>query len=189
MTEKLRVNFHKDLKMHLACNKYDGLRPFCEYIYFQDGYAYATNFYLLVKNNLDTCSTIENEQKAILDGKLLHRDSYEQILKYDTIEISEEGIQCQKGKDLAFFYFCQDSTIKYPNVEKVLQEYKNARAIPMAQVCLNPRCVDIINKAMHTNGGGILFTFKGENGVVLCEDGSEEPSYCEGIFMPITHEF
>lgn len=33
-----RVNFDKSLKMHLACGDYD----FTEYIYFKNGFAYAT---------------------------------------------------------------------------------------------------------------------------------------------------
>ena len=86
-----RVNFNKSLQMHLACAT-DSIRVVMEHIYFQDGFAYASDAHVLVKNDLSVCSSISQEQIEILNGKLLHKDAYKEILKYDVIDISEEGI-------------------------------------------------------------------------------------------------
>ena len=79
-----RINFNKDVHMHLACAK-DDFRPQMQCIYFKDGFAYATDAHVLVKNDLTACSNLDPEQIALLDGKLLHADHYKDILKYDTI--------------------------------------------------------------------------------------------------------
>ena len=79
-----RVNFDKSLKMHLAC----GDHGFTEYIYFKNGFAYATNEIILVKNDLSICSSIHPDQVRLLNGKLLHKDDYKKILNTDVINLS-----------------------------------------------------------------------------------------------------
>ena len=44
--ETRRVNFNKSLQMHLACAT-DDLRVAMEHIYFQDGFAYASDAHVL----------------------------------------------------------------------------------------------------------------------------------------------
>lgn len=115
----LRVNFNKDVMMHLACSTSDS-RPTMQYIYFKYGFAYATDTHILVKNELSACSTIDEQQLKILDGKMLHYSHYKDILKYDVIEISEDGIEARKNGQKTFFYF--NTAEKYVDVEKVIND-------------------------------------------------------------------
>ena len=90
--------------MHLACAK-DGLRPIMACIYFKNGFAYATDGYILARNRIDECSTLQECDIQALDGKLLHANFFKDMLKYDDILISDEGIECHKGDEKAFFIF------------------------------------------------------------------------------------
>lgn len=58
---KTRHNFNKDLRMDLACSRNDYFRPVFSYIHFKDGYAYACDTHILVKNKLSECSTFTDE--------------------------------------------------------------------------------------------------------------------------------
>lgn len=177
-----RINFNKDVQMHLACAK-DDLRPTMEHIYFKDGFAYASDAHILVKNDLTQCSNLDLDQIAALDGKLLHSEHYKNILKYDVIEIAEDGIEAKKGINKAFFYFSDAEDLKYPNAEKVLNDALNMSSVPMPQVGLNAKLVENISKAL-ANSGDFKFTFKGENRQIVCENLDENYINCIGIIIP-----
>lgn len=176
-----RINFNKYVQMHLACAK-DDLRPVMEHIYFKDGFTYASNAHILVKNDLTQCSNLDPDQIAALDGKLLHYEHYKNILKYDVIEIAEDGIEAKKGVNKAFFYFSTVEDLKYPNAEKVLNDALNMSSVPMPQVGLNARLVENISKAL-ANSGDFKFTFKGECNPIICENLDSDYLNCIGIIM------
>lgn len=46
---KTRHNFNRGLRMDLACSRNDYFIPIFSYIYFKDGYAYASDTHILVK--------------------------------------------------------------------------------------------------------------------------------------------
>lgn len=177
-----RVNFNKSIQMHLACAANDDFRPEMEHIYFQDGFAYASDAHVLVRNDLSICSSIPAEQIEILNGKMLHRDAYKEILKYDIIDISEEGIQCKKGNNTAFFYFNTSSDLKYPKVKELIYEVTRASTVPVPQVAINPKLLGILSKALY-HEHEIVFTFKGESKGIVCED-NVTVTNCVGIIMP-----
>lgn len=177
-----RVNFNKSLQMHLACAN-DEFRVVMEHVYFQDGFAYASDAYVLVKNDLSICSSIPLEQIEILNGKLLHKDAYKEILKYDVIDISEEGIQCKKGNNTAFFYFNTDSSLKYPKAEELIKEKLNLHTVPIPQVSINTKLIEVMNKALY-HQRELKFTFKGANESIICEDNDVDPTNCVGLIMP-----
>lgn len=177
-----RVNFNKSLQMHLACAT-DDLRVVMEHIYFQDGFAYASDAHVLVKNDLSVCSSISREQIEILNGKLLHKDAYKEILKYDVIDISEEGIQCKKGNNTAFFYFNTDSSLKYPEAKELVEKKSALSTVPIPQISINTKLIEIMNKALY-HQRELKFTFKGVNESIICEDNDIDSTNCVGLIMP-----
>lgn len=177
---KLRVNFNKGLRMDLACAK-DEVRPIMNCVHFKDGHAYASDGHILVKNFLLECTSIPEEQIEKLDGKNLHRESYKELLKYDVIEISDEGIEATKNGEKSFFYFSNVDGV-YPNSEKVLQDALNASPVAMSQVGLNTDYLIKLNKALH--GSNVCkYQFKGEGRPIILQ-GVESASI--GIIMPYT---
>ena len=175
--EYRRVNFNKQLHMHLACAN-DDLRVVMEYIYFQDGFSYASDAHVLVKNDLSICSSIPIEQIEILNGKLLHKDAYKEILKYDVIDISEEGIQCKKGNNTAFFYFNTDSSLKYPMAKELIKEKTALPTVPTPQISINTKLIEIMYHQRE-----LKFTFKGVNESIICEDNNVDSTNCVGLIM------
>lgn len=180
-----RVNFNKEVRMNLACSD-DELRPVMSQIYFKDGFAYASDGYILVKNKIEECSSIDAEQIKILENKYLHKDHYRDILKYDLIEISEEGVEARKvnGGEKAFFYFSNPDNYKYPNAERLLQEVLNKQNVHTCDVGFNLKFMDKLRKALF-DSNSCKFRFKGDNinlNVIL---ESISTNMSMGLIMPL----
>ena len=176
-----RVNFNKDVKMHLACNK-DDLSPVLSFIFFKDGFAYATDGNILVKNKLEEFCNAENTD--LLEGKLLHCDSYKEILKYEIIQIAEDGIECvDKHNEKAFFYF-SSSECMYPNADKALMDARLKPSVPLPQISINLNFIERLRCAL-CSGLECKFTFKGINEPVILES-LEMQSV--GLIMPLYSE-
>lgn len=90
--KKIRHNFNKGIKLHLACaNANDFLRPVMNCIYFKDGYAIASNGKILIKACLNEICNFSEEEKELLDGKLISAKNFKEIIKHTIIEIEEDG--------------------------------------------------------------------------------------------------
>lgn len=143
---EIKNNFNKKVQMHLACAK-EETRPVMQCIFFNDGFAYATDSYILVRNRISEISGLEAHEIEALNGKFLHADFYKDMLKYDNIMIAEDGIECSKGSDKVFFYFSKFD--EYPNAEKVLAAALNQQAVPMSQVNFDMTLMLRLNKALY----------------------------------------
>lgn len=105
MSKKEKYNFTTPL--HLACSD-DDLRPALGSVYFIDGYAYASNGYMIVKQTINYHTVINPEN---LNGKTIHRDSFKQIMDFGYATAEEDGISCKDddGRE-AFFPYSQISS-------------------------------------------------------------------------------
>lgn len=161
---EIKNNFNKKVQMHLACAKGNELRKEMECVYFNNGFAYACDGYILARNRISEISGLEEHEIEALNGKMLHADFYKDMLKYDNIMISEDGIECSKGDDKAFFYF---STFeKYPDAEKTLQDALNMQTTPIPQVNFNMYLMQRLNKALYESDR-CTATFKGTNKPII----------------------
>lgn len=184
--DEFKNNFSKKVQMHLACST-DELRPAMNCIYFKDGFAYATDGHILVKNRITEFSGLEEAEITALDGKMLYRDFYRDMLKYDSLLIAEDGIECHKGTDKAFFYFSVfSSDVKYPNAEKVLQEALNKQTVPLPQFSFDIKLMMRLNKALY-ECNRCTATFKGTNQPILFDSMNDEVSSV-GLIMPCYSE-
>lgn len=158
--EDNKNNFNKQVKIYLACAKRNDLHKEMECIYFKDGFAYASDGIILAKNRISEISGLEEHEITALNGKFLHADFYKDMLKYDNIMIAEDGIECSKDNDKAFFYF---STFdKYPDAEKVLQDFLNMQTTALSQVRFDMKLIQRLNKALFESDKCVA-TFKGTN--------------------------
>lgn len=67
-------------------------KEWMEYIYFQNGYAYATNAILLIKVELGSVFLeLSDEDVQLLNGKCIHREYFANLLKEKSIEITQAG--------------------------------------------------------------------------------------------------
>ena len=154
MATKEKFNFMTPL--HLACSD-DELRPAFQYIHFKDGWAFASNTYILVRQSMENyCSALN---KDLLNGKAIHADAFKKILKYDTVEVTDKGINALKNNGEKAFYPFADEGIKAPNFQSVIDRgFKNdtiasdntaVRGFEY-QVGLNPHLVHIAGKVLYS---------------------------------------
>ena len=120
-----------------------------------------------------------------LDGKLLHSLFFKDMLKYDDILISDDGIECHKKNDKAFFYFA-DENLKYPDAEKVIQNHLAKPSVPLPQISFNMGLFDIMRKALY-ECDRCTATFKGVNDAIIFDSMVEDVSSI-GLIMPLYNE-
>lgn len=181
MANETKNNFDKKVQMHLACSKDNVFRRETECIFFNNGYTYATDTRILVRNRISEISGLNESEIEALNGKFLHADFYKDMLKYDSIMIAEDGIECSKGNDKAFFYF---STFeKYPDAEKVLQDALNKQTVPLPQFSFDMKLIQRLNKALYQSDS-CTATFKGVGNPIIFDSMDAEVSSV-GLFMPL----
>lgn len=118
-----RRNFNKKLKLHKATETSKDF-VFCEYIHFWHGCAYATNKTLIVKVELDKSfgwSDFEEDGIKLLHGKSIHRELYEQLLEYETVNVTDNGFVCQHNNTTTLFPLIDLDEAKL--VDKLVKEF------------------------------------------------------------------
>ena len=115
-----------------------------EYVYFKNGYAYASDAHVLIKQSLGEYCTVIN--KEALDGKCLYKDSFKDVRGFDIAEAKEDGIDCSDhdGGRKAFFPYGKEE-VYAPNFETILNQISSA-SVPF--IGLNPKLVEIAGKCL-----------------------------------------
>ena len=153
-----RVNFHKQFQLHKVCAN-DGLRPVMNYVFFHNGYAYATDAHVAVKAKLEDICNFPPEQIEMLEGYLLHRKHFELILKANFVQV-EKVIDKETGSETVQFRVFGDNNtscfiplikegegFRYPNCDKAVFD-KPVGNEPMAAVGLNYGLLGALKAAM-----------------------------------------
>lgn len=114
-----RQNFTRDLS--IACST-DTFRPVMNHVYFSNGYAYASDSHILIKQSLEY-HTIEGKEH--LEGRFIHKNTFKAIYKYPCAEAKEEGIECtDKFGNKVLFRYNNLGDSKFPNAEGLFNKFK-----------------------------------------------------------------
>ncbi len=137
---KDRNNFFAPL--HLVCAD-DEYRPAFAFVYFIDGFAYATNGSMFIQQSIDDYCTVINKES--LNGHALHKDSFANIMKFESVEARENGVECwdEGGKKAFFSYKAVDNA---PNFKRVLDDIPSPT--PVQAFGINPKYFDIAGKVL-----------------------------------------
>lgn len=185
------LGFYKEFKLHKACAN-DEIRPAMQYVCFKDGYAYATDAHIAVRARLSDISALSDDDIAKLNGHLIHKSQYEQLLKYSSIEIGDGTItlidpESKARTTMQLFKLAEsgeevlEGCIRYPNVDAIINSDRSEE--PLQQVGFNIVLLNKIAAAMGlTSRMGLRFTTGGHQMVVL---GVEPGIDVRGIIMPI----
>lgn len=184
-----RTNFNQDVKMHKACLK-DTVRPSINYIYFKGGFAYATDAHCAVKNYLPDICNLNEEQIALLDGKILHCESYSAMLGNHSIIVEETGIQCTNAKGIkgAFFAFYTGDDFKFPDIDKFIEEAKNREPQKgcengVTRVAINSEIyLALVAGFAHKN---VIYNFKGDKVPIVCTSDNPRWQKSIAVIMPL----
>ena len=123
-------NFLKEIKLQNVCHQ-DLHRETLNYILFEEGNAIATNGYILVICPVSEISNLSGEDIEKLNGHLIHRTSYEKLIKLQTItEISENQIVAVEKKTGFVMNFPilkngeNENSIKFVNYKAVIDNIR-----------------------------------------------------------------
>jgi len=179
------LNFKRDFQLWKACAT-DGMRPVLEYILLKDGYAYASNAHVLVRVPLEECTTFEEDQRALLDGCLIHKSMLKYIVGFDIVHVekTEDGavyLETSTGENTVKVQLGKDGDIlKYPNAEEILKGSKDRT--PIQKIGFAPKFIASLTAALGTDL--LKFEFASENSAVFVRPVSANGS-AVGVIMPI----
>ena len=87
---KNRYNFNKNAKMNLLCQNARTSALNC--VYFDEDCAIATDGHAMLVAPIKEISTLSGEDIEKLNGKLIDKDDYKDLLKFDLVRIESDGI-------------------------------------------------------------------------------------------------
>ena len=148
-------NFNKNYPLYLACGLDDKIRTSLHYIMFKDGYAYATNSYILVRAKLEDISNFDEEDINKLDGFYIHAQSFKAIQKSKGGVVIEEGQIRVRGEEYDVVYPLKDklSCVRFPDCESVLNKDAVAEVTLQVEFGLNDRYLAILGDVMNAYNG------------------------------------
>lgn len=151
---EVRTNFTKTFKLWKACSN-DDARPVMEYVYFKDGYAYASDSHILVRVPLEECSTFDDESRALLDGCLIRGSVLKYIVGLGSVLVkkTDDGVvylETEIGENTIKIYLAKNGDIlKYPNAEAILQS--KAENATTQKIGFNSKFIACLKDALGTD--------------------------------------
>lgn len=163
--------------LHAVCST-DELRPIMMCVHFKNGFAYASDSKMIVKQSLEYHTIIGKE---CLEDKSIHKDNYEEVMRFDIAECDDNGIACKSvdGR-AAYFEFFDRKGDEIPDFEKVLNS-GGLKTIDF--IGINPKLLAKLSKAMHSPTGDLRLRFQGVDKPILV-DTPDIPDQM-GLIMPV----
>lgn len=147
-------------KLNLACSTND-LRYIIQHIYFDEGYAVATDAHVLVKQSLRE-HNFTKEEIEIMNGKFIHKDAFIEILRYDFVMVTEEGFSCVCKKNIVKTLISfSDVEGKYPNYKDLFDNLKKLEDVDF--IGMNGNLIKKINEISLSTMKTYKFSFFGKN--------------------------
>lgn len=165
MSRKAEEKLTFKTRIHELCVK-DELRPIFECVYFKDGFMYASNGNAVMRQPLEWQQLTGKEH---LNQKYLHKESYAQIMKFDTAAADDNGVACSNdnGQEVYFeFYENNDETI---NFVKYFNQHEKLEAKEERFIGLPTESLADIFRALHKPGGNVKMTLTGFNSPIIIE--------------------
>ncbi|MDD3404940.1 MAG: hypothetical protein PHH23_01555 [Paludibacteraceae bacterium] len=170
-------------KPHLCCGE-DTNRPNLQRVYFIDGYAYASDAHCLIKQSLFYYTKVINYE--LLEGHSIHRNSFENILKFQIAQANDEGIECWDENGKRAFFPYNDENYKGDNVPGFEAILNHNPIVSLPEIGIDATLVDKVSKAFAGNNKGFKLQFCGIDKPMRCYCvGYEEQ---EAVIMPMVLE-
>jgi len=158
----------------------DELRPVLQNVCIKDGFVYATDAHVAIKQSLDKFHGLDEESIANLEGKQIHYSVLKELDKYNIVLFKSDCIHAYTDEIIATFNYCKHEYM-YPNVDSVIHiELKEK----LGEVSFNPRNLVLLSQAMGSTSKTILsFTEVHKAIHVTVDDFTKEENL--GILMPL----
>lgn len=190
MAKNFIHGFFSNYKLHKVCGN-DYLRLVQGYLFFKDGNVYATDAYMAIAAPLSFVSDFTDEEKGLLEGKLIHSTLFAQLLKMREtyVKETEDGAQFEckttMGETVIIPLLTEEKLGKFPNVEGILVETeKNAKELGTQLPRVGFRPSLLANLASAMNAQHIIeFYFTKPAGAIVVRD-QDEINEIRAILMP-----
>ena len=167
--------------LHKVCGK-DELRPAFDYIWFHNGFSYATNGHVAVKIPTNEIFTNDDEACKLLDGKLIHLDIWRMMVFGKHCLVSTDGFIkfALNSKQLPSLTvpFSPQNEMKMPNIDSVWMEKKDAQ--PLHRIGVNPTILKNATDALAISTADLYL--QAENKAILVTHRSTDG---QAIVMPV----
>lgn len=164
-----------------ACSN-DHLRPALCHAFVRDGFIYATNAHVAVKQSLEHIHGIEIDERRIIEGKYFSVHLLKQLEKCDIVVFKEDGIHTECGSTKAVYQYTSEQGL-FPDVDAVLPSAGNSEAVPY--IGFNPKLFKIISEAMMTDTDQFRLEFNGAHRAIVVTANGYDREHQIGILMPI----
>lgn len=175
--KKFRRNFDKEIKAHLICGN-DRRRIALSYVYFLNGYLYATNENILIKYKLEQISDFDKTEIDFLNGKFIHKTIYKKILESSFVIIKENGIISKENNTEIFYEFAKVD-FKYPNCDAKIPI---SNEIDCDKLGFHFNYLSIISKCLPRTNTHIIKFYGNEKPVCIIPS-NEDYSDCIALVM------
>lgn len=196
--KRITINFQPEYKLWLACEqpKANAARPILEYVFFKNGFAYASNAHILVRVPLEICTTFGEEERETLNGFAIHSTLLKFIVGFEAVSVEKEVIT-QHGTDKIVAVLVakrEDNEVRIrlsdsldvtpPDFDAVLAENKERK--PISDIGFRTKFLADLTAAMGAEQ--IKMGFTTANGKVYVEPTQDVSYNVLGIIMPIMVE-
>jgi hypothetical protein len=169
--------------LHLACSD-DELRPAMMHIEIKNGIATATNASLIAQLNLAEYSTLEDDTIKKLNGKMIHRDVWEEILDADVLTVEDDIIHYEKGGIKADYDIQCD--YKFPDHKSIIDTIAGSIFAKKSFMAFNPKWIQIANKIFPSES--LIVRFYESHEMLLIFPSGEAKGFVGVMPIQITEE-
>lgn len=179
---KARYNFLKQYRIHCACSQ-DDSRPDLEFVYFNNGYAYASDGHILARVPLEMMLFALNndEELPLLNGKAIHRRVFQKILQYDVITICDGFIKAEEEGHKITFSLRPQSELSRPKFEDILNP--EVERVPVKDIGLSAKYLHTLAQAMGIESA-VHMKFTSANRAIFIES-NDSIGGVLGVIMPV----
>ena len=147
-------------------------------VHFKNGYAYASNAHVLIKQPLSLSNIQEPEN---LEGKAIHSSIFKEIRKMKYVACTPDGFECRTKDNQKVFYLYSETNTP-PDFEAVIPKDKLGG---VAEIGINPAFVTLLEKAMAGGTYGLKAVFRGARRAIVFEPLQHEYNGEIGLIMPM----
>lgn len=142
--------------LHIACGD-DELRFVMTFINIKNGFAYATDAFIIVKQSLTIVHDFKPEELKHIEGKLISKKMWIEAFKatkkafkdgkeYEP-KFTEEGMKIYDGIHTITYSYPKMNDMKYPNADAVIPS-EDETTSGIDKIGVNPHLVERMRKAM-----------------------------------------
>ncbi len=164
-----------------ACSN-DGLRPALQHAYVKDGYIYATNAHIAIRQSLSAIHEIPAEQIAVMDGKFFSVPLLKALEKFNMVEFRADGIECTSHGTRAVYRYSEEPG-KYPNVDAVIPSTESRQNV--ARIGFDPILLKRLTEVMSSDLGQFALEFYGKSKAIVVTSANHTRAAQLGILMPV----